>query len=152
MLSNDEFMRQRAAKLKTDEQKKQQNKDYQSDNNIMNRRLDDLDKEKVYKYKKLISRYKIIFYLSLPVCLVIAFCASLALVLMGVIRTKMLLILATLIIFIFLYALIVSLIITGKVKKEEEKESYEQLKEKIRAEVMKEIEKEYDLVRKSKFA
>ena len=147
MLTNKEFMRQRAAKLNMDSSKKQikKQKDYEN-GNILNTRFNELEDE--WKYKNLISKYKAVFYLSIPLCLIVALFASCALIFLGVIKSNLMLGISVVIMFIFLYALVITGILKNRINKQQKTDERDILKAQLRAEIMKELEAEYELVKK----
>ena len=144
-MTNEEFQRQRAASL-NNVKKTEEKEDYQTNRSTINRRLDNKTK---YRYLDLISKYKIVLYLSLPICFVMALSATICLVMMGLIKSSFILWVVTILMFILLYSTVVSLVIyKGIVKREEKKDEYEKLKKKIREEYLRELESEYTLIRK----
>lgn len=142
MLSNEEFQRQRAAKLNTEkikEEQKQQQTDYTSDKSIYNKRL---DKKTQAKYIEQFDNYKVVMYLSVPFCIIISLAATFCLLLMGVIKTIWLIWVIAIIFFIILYAGIITFFMRRGVSVKDNKDEYERLKAQIRKEVETELRAE----------
>ena len=141
MLSNEEFMRQRAAKLNNDkikEEQKQEN-DYTSKKSVYNKRL---DKKTQAKYIEQFDNYKVVMYLSIPFCIIISLAATFCLLLMGLIKAVWLIWVIAIIFFIILYAGIITFFMRRGVNVKDDKDEYERLKAQIRKEVEAELRAE----------
>lgn len=146
MLSNEEFMRQRAAKLnsekiKKEKQEKQEIKqDYTSNKSVFNKRL---DKDTKQAYLNTFNNYKPAFYISIPFCIIISLAATTCLLLMGLIRSSFILWSTVLLFFVILYAGVVTYFMKVAVNRHGvTTTNIESLRRQIRQEVEEELRRE----------